>query len=253
MANEWDEVRALDDSGKTEEALRVLLTHPKQTASYYYNLGTVQQKLGRPGSAVAFLEKANRLKPYDPATQNNLKLARESLSQLVGTERLDPASSWLESVADRVSLDEVRGGTGLVGFILVLIWLRTYAKTRDFTRTILQPVGYFAVLGFAITLGLYAMGRYAEGHPPAVLTEREVVRSGPGDRYLELGRAEAGTKVRLLGPTSEEAAEAPAPAASPVSLPVASDPTPSTPHLWRQVRFSEDGIGWVRASSLLLL
>jgi hypothetical protein len=231
----WQKARSLFDTGKYEAALSELTAHPAEDASYFYNLGTIYNKIGRVGPSVAYLEKANRLEPHDPAIQHNLALARDELGRLVGIERLDPASTWAENIADHVTLSEIRGTIGLVGTIMLILWLKTYLRTRRLRKTLLTPAALCASVGFLITLGLYAVERLAEAHPPAVCIERQAVRSGPGDHFLELARLEAGTKLRVLGPTAN--AEAPG----------------TEPQAWRQIRFSQDGIGWVRVSSLLLL
>ncbi|OFZ53081.1 MAG: hypothetical protein A2428_02550 [Bdellovibrionales bacterium RIFOXYC1_FULL_54_43] len=264
----WAEARALYDSGKPEEALRAFLNHPDpENASYYYNLGTLSFRLGRIGAALAYFEKANRLRPHDPSIQHNLQLARSTLGKAIGDEKLDRASNSLESLADRVPLDEVRGTFGLLCFILALIWLRSYLKIRELRKTLLQPAALFGLLGVAITGSLYGAQRLAEIHPPSVCLEGESIRSGPGSHFIELAQVEPGMKLRLLGPSSEAAggsdAAGVAPAAtlaqaSPtaVASPGASAESPkpvSQPVLWVQVRYSPDGIGWIRASSLLLL
>jgi hypothetical protein len=148
------------------------------------------------------------------------------LSRLIGAEKVDPASNGLESMADRVSLDEVRGTLGLLALLVALLWTRAYLKTRDVVRTLLQPAGFVGLIGFALTSGLYLAERVASSHPPAFVVERQVVRSGPGDQFIQLAQMEAGVKLRLMGPQDQG---------------------------WSQVRYSHDAIGWIRTSSLLLL
>jgi Flp pilus assembly protein TadD len=126
----WEEAKTLFDSGKYEAALEVMQKHPSEEASFFYNLGTIYNKIGRVGTGVAYLEKANRLEPHDPAIQRNLQLARTELGRLIGHDRLDPASTWTERVADHVSLDEIRGTLGLLGTITLILWIRAYLKTR---------------------------------------------------------------------------------------------------------------------------
>ena len=124
-----------------------------------------------------------------------------------------------------------------MGSILVLLWLRHYLRTRRLRYTLLHPSALLATLAFAITIGIYAAERLAAEHPPAVVLARQTVRSGPGDHYIELSEVEPGVKLRVLGPSG-----------------AAADMPPGQPaELWRQVRYSQDGIGWIRASSLLLL
>lgn len=221
---EWQEATRLAEAGKYSEALQAFKTHPGESAQYFYNIGTLHDRLGQPGLAVAYLSKANRLHPHDPETQHNLQIAQASLGKLIGKDRLDPASSGLEAMADRVSLGEVRGALGLLGLIVAGLWLRAYLRTRSLKRTLLQPSGLIGLIGFAITVGLYAAERLAEAHPPAYAIDRLTIRSGPGDQFAQLATIEAGVKIRLMGESKA----------------------------WRQIRYSQDGIGWVPTSSLLL-
>lgn len=222
--SEWQQAKEFYDAGKYNEALQEFRAHPSESAHYFHNVGTIHFRLGQPGPAVAYLSKANLLQPHDPEIQRNLQLARSALSRLIGQDHVDPASSPLENLADRVSMGEVRGALGLLGLIVAALWLRSYWRTRNLRRSLLQPSGMIGLIGFAITLGLYAAERVAEANPPAFAIERVVIRSGPGSQFNQIGQLEAGVKVRQLG--AQEG--------------------------WEQIRYSRDGIGWVPMSSLLL-
>ena len=229
---EWQEARSLYDAGKVEQALQMFQSHPTEDASYFYNLGTLFFQSGKAGQAVAYLEKANHIGAHDPDIQHNLRIARNELGRIIGVDNLDPASSWTEVISDRVPMDEIRGTLGLLAFILTLVWARKYWKCKDLKQTFLEPAGFFTVLAFGITGMLYGIELSSRSTPPAVLVDRQVVRSGPGDTYIEIGKLDAGVKLRLMGPVAQSA-----------------KPNEN----WYQVRFTSDGIGWVPASSLLLL
>lgn len=230
----WEDSRSLYDAGRLDEALSALLSNPTPDAHYFYNLGNVYYRLGQPGVAVAYFEKANRLKAHDSDILHNLAVARSTLQQQIGIQRLDAASTWIESLVDRVPLDEIRSTIGLLAFIVSLVWIRGYRKHRNLGKTLLRPAGLLGLLGLAITVSLYLAQRLAASSPPAVCTQAHSIRSGPGDQYLDLGKLEAGMKIRLLNQsaTSEGAGAS---------------------ELWQQIRFTHSEIGWIRASSLLLL
>jgi tetratricopeptide (TPR) repeat protein len=221
----WQEARAHFDAGAYSKALQSLQAAPMQTANFHYNLGTVYYQLGNHGQAVAHLEKANRLKPHDSAIQHNLKLARTQLERRIGETRLDSASSWAESVADQLPFDEVRGVMGAVVIVLIVFWGRAYWKTRSIRKTLLQPAAVLTFLALLLTTGLYWVEKSGETHPAAIALEPQIIRSGPGEQFIELSRVESGSKLRVLGGNSA----------------------------WSQIRFGADDIGWVPASSLLLL
>jgi hypothetical protein len=248
MAANFNAVKSAFDSGNYDEALRQLMANPSDDAPYYYNLGTTYLKLGKPGLALAYLEKANHLQPHDIGIQQNLQLARTSLGQAIGTEKMDPASTWSENLADNLRIDEIRGAFGLVGFVVTLFWIRSYLKTRNLRNTLLKPAGLLGMIGLGIILCLYTVEQVGGLSPAAICLNKESIRSGPGEKYVNVSMCDAGVKIRVLGPTQEVAAPAPSP------LPSATPASAEThPILWRQVRYSQEGIGWIPASSLLLL
>lgn len=228
---EWKDAKSFYDVGKYEDALRALQQHPQESASYYYNLGTLFFQNGNLGQSVGYLEKANRLNPHDPDTQYHLSIARSALGRALGEDKVDPASSWLEGLADRISLEEVRTTLGLLAMIVILLWIRAYWATRNIKAALFKISGLLGILGFSITAGIYGIQRWANSCPPAISLERLSVRSGPGEHYLELSQIEAGAKLRLLGPAAQA----------------------GQGETWKQVRFSQDGIGWAKAGSLLEL
>ena len=242
FASTWEETKGLYDSYRYEEALKSFLDHPENNAAYYYNLGTLYYKLHNLGASVAYLEKSNHLKPHDPDIQFNLTLARMKLGQAIGQEKLDPSSTWTEQLADRVSLDEVRSTLGLLGLIVVLLWIRAYVKTRNLKKMIFQPAGIIGLVGLVITICMYGIQRWAEAYPPVVCLEKQAIRSGPGAHYAELAQIDGGSKLRLLGPSAQDSA-----------LNTLESTPGNSQEIWRQVRYSEDGVGWVKAAGLLTL
>jgi hypothetical protein len=248
MAENFNAVKSAFDSGNFDEALRQLTANSSDDAPYYYNLGTTYLKLGKPGMALAYLEKANHLQPHDISIQQNLQISRTQVGQAIGTEKMDPASTWSENLADNLRIDE---SFGLVGFVVTLFWIRSYLKTRNLKSTLLKPAGLLGMVGLAIIACLYTVEHVAGMSPAAICLSKEPIRSGPGDKYVNVTVCDAGVKVRVLGPTEEVAsAPNPTPSASPSEASAVSA-APSV--LWRQVRYSQEGIGWIPASSLLLL
>ncbi len=228
----WEEIRALDQRGDIKGAINAMHQHPQDHAFYFYNLGTLYYRAGDFGPAVAYLEKANRKKPHDPDIRHNLQMARTELAKLIGRDKLDPASNWIEDLSDPIPLDEVRAVLGLVALMLMVFWIRKYRKTRVLSETLAHPAGILGILAFALTAALYFAQRESERTPPAVSLQTQIVRRGPGEEFLEIGRVESGMKIRMRG---------------------ASETSRGNPELWSQIEFGEDQVGWVRASGLLLL
>jgi tetratricopeptide (TPR) repeat protein len=224
-------VRALTEAGKVDEAYQDLLSiasSHQEDPLFYYDLGSLAFRMGRLGPAVAYLEKADHLKRHDPDIQHNLEVVRANLAQTLGPERIDPASTWSESLADHVSLEEIRGVLGLLVLILSIFWIRGYLKTHKIRVALLGPsavIGGFCLLGVT---GLYGIERFAHDRPPAIVLAKSAVRSGPGENYAELTQIDSGEKLRVLD--------------------LADRPTD-----WLQVRYSQEGIGWIKASDVLVV
>lgn len=246
---DWLEAKNLYDQKQYSQALAYLQAHPHESSSFYYNLGTVAYRMGLLGRAVAYLEKGNRIGSHDPDVQYNLSVVRLALTQQLGAEFLDPSSTWWEKLADRVTLEQARATLGLMGLILVLLWIRAYVTSASLRKTFLNSAALLGLFCFAITSAVYGIQRLAEGSPPAICLEKDSVRSGPGSQYMELARIEAGSKVRLLGSSVADTVTNPS-ASSGQSAQMALE---NNPEIWKQVRYSSDGVGWIRAASLLTL
>lgn len=220
-----NEFLPLYQSGNFEEALKALLasTIPKD-ANFYYNLGTTELRLGMNGKAVAHLEKASRMRGYDADAQHNLNAARTALGRVLGTERLDPASTWADLFSDRMASPEVQGACSLLAFVLLAFATRHYFRFKKAMKGSRETAFAWAAAGLLMLAATLGSATVSFGRPAAFTVERQQIRSGPGDHFLELSQVEAGVTLRLMGPQSEG---------------------------WKQVRFSSDQIGWIKGAAIL--
>jgi hypothetical protein len=229
---EMSDPTQLEASGRYKEAVEALMQAPTYDATYFFNLGVLHGKMNQAGLAVAFLEKANRMKPHDPEIQRNLKHARSSLQGILGSESaMDSASTSLERFSDRIQGEEILGVIGLITVVVSLLWIRAYLKTRNITKTFLKPSGWFGVLALVLAFAFYGIYRTGNSDPPAVLVGKELLRSGPGLSFPEIQPIDAGVKVRMIG--------------SPAAV--------NQNELWQKVRYKKDQSAWVPLSSLLPL
>ena len=162
---------------------------------------------------------------------------RSDLEKTLGQDRLDPASNWMESLADQAAFEEIRAVLGLMALLLILFWIRTYWKNRDLKETLLRPAGLIGGTHVLLVFGLYGVETLASSHSPAIALTRQSVRSGPGETFVELSQIDAGSKVRLLGPSAK--------GSSANGAPTSDD--------WLQVRYSGDGVGWVRSTAFMVI
>jgi hypothetical protein len=230
-----NEVAQLAASGQLKEAVEVLKKNPTYDATYFYNLGVLHGRMEQAGLAVAYLEKANREKPHDPEIQNSLRVAREALRQTLirnGSEgTVDGCSTPLEGFADRIRGEEILGVIGLITLSVSLLWIRAYLKTRNLTKTLLKPSGWFGALALVLGFAFYGVYQAGSANPPAVMIAKQQLRSGPGMNFPEIGSIEIGVKVRVIG-----------------------DPaTVNQNELWQKIRYRPNQTAWIPLSSLLPL
>lgn len=229
---QWQELRSRYDQGRINEALQLLLKedHP----AYYYNLGTLYYQMDQIGKAVAYLEKANKLNQTDKDIQYNLETARTALRKKLGERLLDPGASPMDWISDQAHSPKVQALFALLTLIVTLAGFRRYWLTQDLTE---WSTGLLSGTGLFLLLTLIALTRFPHilgAQSAAVALERQSIRSGPGDQFLELTQIEAGTKVRLTGESI-------------------NGTSGTSTLLWHQVRFSGDGIGWIKDSEFLFL
>ncbi len=205
--------------------------------SYFYNLGTIHYHLGRPGSSVAFLEKAKSLDRRDPEILRNLEIARQALSGQIGEARMNPASGWLEISLTHLPIDELRAALGASLFVLCFLLLRKPRKDAGPLAGLKSPAGFLAVLTFGLSLAAALAQNSINQKHRAVALESRPVRSAPGEENLELGRMDEGATVWVTDSNAS---------------PIGSAPV-RPPGAWRQIRFHGEKIGWVPEAALLLL
>ncbi len=221
-----DELKRLVDASKFEEAKVLLEQSDDPSAAAFYNRGYVAFRMGQTGKAVAYFEKASQLAPSDDDTRHNLLLARQRLLNETGLKTLDPASGLLERFSEGIPVEGVKNVWGLVSLLLVFAWLRGFALKRSLRHSIFRPVALILFLAWTATTLVWSLGKSPSRHSAAVAIEASVIRSGPGPGYTELTRVVAGVKVVKLGPVQPG---------------------------WIQVRYDEDGIGWVESANVLAL
>jgi hypothetical protein len=244
-ADRWQTARTAYEQGNFAQALQILQPFPENTASYYYNLGTLHYRLGHWGPAVAYLTKARSLGTGDPDIRFNLGLAEAQLARSIGTERLDSSSNGIETLSELLDTEPAQAGISLLGAVLSLVWLAAYRKHRSLSSGLLHPAAWIGVGGMALATTFSAAQSFSLSVPPGICLEDQVVRSGPGDHFIELARLPAGVKVRVM---SGYAAGADAQTKS-----IEGTPARGSSVAWRQVRYASGAVGWVRASSVLLL
>ncbi len=222
--------RTLYKEGKFAEALTALEQSPEatqKTHTYFLNRGIVHHALNQDPLAVAYLSKAKAMNPGDAEGDAPLNEATASLAKEIGVQRLNATSYGIETLGEKLPLD---AAFFLFAAISVISWFGFFlSKKRR---------GFFTRLGF-ITLvltGLFGLWSYwLDQHPLFIATDARMIKSGPGESFLDRGNVDPGMKLRVVGQMFE-ATEA------------------STPTRWWKVRFNEHhDLGFIPERSGLLL
>ena len=226
--------RELYKEGKFAEALVELEASPeaaKKNYAYYLNRGLIHHALNQDPLAVAYLSKAKAMDHYDGRDVDEpLKDATAGLVKWLGISRLDATSSPLETLGDALPLDILFFVSGMIS---LFAWLGffVFSKRRDFIiRAGLTSLILTALFG--------GWSIWNDQHPLVIATESRLLKSGPGESFLDRGSVEPGMKLRVVGQMLE-------------STPPGNGATPSK---WWKVRVNErHDLGFLPERSGLLL
>ncbi|MCC7440158.1 MAG: tetratricopeptide repeat protein [Bdellovibrionales bacterium] len=227
---QWEEARKLYDSQEYDRALEHLKEKSESSAEYYFNLGTLYYRTNQPGLALAHFLKAERLAPLQADIQHNLGLTQRIAAAKYGASRLDPATTPLQTLTDRVTWGQLLTLVGAMLAFCALGFALVFRKAGSLRAALTFSAGWVSLAG--VSLAGIALGAktWGDATPPVVLLRSEVIRSGPAEHYLGIGALEAGFKVRATGRNAH-----------------------GTQGRWLQVRFGGDEVGWIPQESVLLL
>jgi tetratricopeptide (TPR) repeat protein len=222
--------RALYKEGKFAEALTALEQSPEaaqKSYTYYLNRGIVHHALNQDPLAVAYLSKAKAMDPDSTEVDGPLNEATAGLAKWMGVQRLDATSYGIETLGEKLPLD---AAFFLFAAISVVSWFGFFlAKKRR---------GFFTRLGFTtlVLTALFGLWSYwLEQHPLVITTEARMVKSGPGESFLDRGNVDPGMKLRVVGQMFESSQT-------------------EKPERWWKVRFNDRSeLGFIPERSGLLL
>lgn len=190
--------RALYKEGKFADALSELEKSPEAAGrgyAYYLNRGLIHHALNQEPLAYANLVKAKALHPEGAEVDEPLAEATAAVVKWLGIARIDATSYPFETWGDALPLDSF-----FLGFtaLSLLSWLGFFVfrkKRAAFTR------GGFVTFLLAALFGGWST--WNEQHPLVIVTESRLVKSGPGETFLDRGPIEPGMKLRIVGEMDE--------------------------------------------------
>jgi hypothetical protein len=160
---------------------------------------------------------------------------------LIGESRLDPAAGPLRATLEDAPWNAIQLGLSALVLASALSVFLRYRSERSLARLASARRSWVlggTVASLLLTSVLSWSLSGAPGAGAAMALEAQIVRSGPGERFIDLGRVEAGARIRLTGRNIGTGG---------------TDGTEQTTEQWSQARFSPDGVGWVKSSLLLPL
>lgn len=170
-----------------------LLRDGVEDASLFFNFGNTCIQMNQPAKAIAYYEKALRLRPDDKTSRENLRETRKVL----GLDYKD--GGWIVySFLKKTRL------TGLISLLFLWVslallfrWLFSSQEKRKIR------VLYFSIvmLLFSATLCYLTIDNWRKSQPNhyGIIIENEVVaKENPVSSSLELFELKPGTKVRIL-------------------------------------------------------
>lgn len=217
-------------NGQFAEALSELEQSPEAASkayTYYLNRGLIHHALNQDALAVAYLSKAKVVGTKKERAEIEEPLAESTagLVKWLGVSRLDATSYAFETAGEFLPLDGLFLGFGIFS---ILLWLGYFLFAKR--RGPLMKAG-LVTLGCAAFFGGWSA--WNDQHPTLILTESRLVKSGPGETFLDRGAVEPGMKLRIVGVI----------------------PEPANPTLrWWKVRFNDrHDLGYLPEQSGLLL
>ncbi|MFQ5499322.1 MAG: tetratricopeptide repeat protein [Candidatus Zixiibacteriota bacterium] len=196
MANKFYEQR---DYESAIRMYRSVLNQGVESAPLHFNLGNAYFKDGDLGRAVLYYMKARRLDPSDVDISHNLEFARRySRVQMEGV-KLNPVSSFFESVVAGYRLDVMAWVSSI--FFVMVICLIAVMKALSLSSPVVR---IFVVI--SLTLAVVASSLTTFKYRTDYLTRRAVivaeeapVFTGPSEQADQELDAAPGLIVEILG------------------------------------------------------
>jgi hypothetical protein len=211
--------------GHAREALGLLLGNPipenSASASHYHlTLGSLLLQQGRSGEAFAHLDAALQHEGRSRLIESLWNRAREETEKGGGEGSLERASSPLEIWVDHPLFMPLEALLAVGAAAASLQFLRKRGSPAGRRAIFRWAAGFWALA--AVACGLHFWGsRFARCRAATGI----ILRSGPSEDFIELGRVGPGAELRILAKQDK----------------------------WVRVRVSSETSGWAPASAVLLL
>lgn len=210
-----------------ENTLKTLLENSSETATYYYNLGTVYCHLSKWIPCTICLEKAHQLNPHDIDTINNLSIAKKNSHYKLYLQK-NIFSTLFSVILPSKTLNFT---LKLITLVFLFFWTIMYFKTKRLKATFLKGFGLLATVSSFFLLFFYSLNYFISKGTDAINLEEQIVKTGPSDDYMKIDTLNIGMKITII---REEKSSS-----SPIE------------EKWSQVTYDTNKIGWIKSKYLV--
>ncbi|MDE7396987.1 MAG: tetratricopeptide repeat protein [Muribaculum sp.] len=172
------------------------------SAPLYYNIANCYYRLGQPGKAIVYYERALRLDPSDRDTRDNLDFVNSRITDEPGDRGMF-ITKTVNAIATRVGAN-TWATLAIISFIMLLVCVALYVLPSAVTVRKIGFFGAFAMVAICIVANILASiaTEYSTAHDEAIVTVPATMLStsprAPKDRSEEALLLHEGTKVQIL-------------------------------------------------------
>jgi len=152
-----------------------------KSAALYFNIGNCYFKEGKPGYAILYYLRAQRLDPFDEDIETNLQFARQFMPTRLEGVQINPVSTFMEMLVEPFTLNALAWISSILFILFILLWA---GKIYFDFHGLGARIGLYILLFLVIVSSGLTTYRYRTDY----LTEKGVIvadeariYSGPGE------------------------------------------------------------------------
>ncbi len=234
MVESADSAYTAENYQQALDLYQAALAADGQSTDLYYNIGNAYYRLGQPGQAIVYYERALKLDPTNSDARDNLRFVNSRI-----IDRTNDQGSVFTKIIDTVAIwfhYNTWAWIALALFVTVLAATALYIFSDSIVVRKVSFFGGLALLvlsGCAVAIATYGASMASDTSHAVVITESSQLSTQPRqphDRSEEAMLLHEGTKVEILD-----------------SLPA---PTDADNPLWYHVRVNGGDRAWISARTL---
>jgi len=166
--------KALDDYLKLED-------NGFESAPLYFNIGNCYFKEGKPGYAILYYLRAQRLDPFDEDIETNLQFARQFMPTRLEGVQINPVSTFMETLVEPFSLNGLAWIASVLFILFLLLWSAKIYFGIDNTGS---KIGLYILLSFVVVSSALTTYKYRTDYlidKGVIVADEARIYSGPGE------------------------------------------------------------------------